>query len=90
MSANKKKAIQTVFKYSKTTFLWGFIPFVVYLGNYHYKILILFTILFFTKYNVKNIQGPVKMCLLWIPFIMQPKVKYRLYSKRFQFFSYQS
>ena len=34
MSANKKKALQTVFKYSKTTFLWGFIPFVVYLGNW--------------------------------------------------------
>ena len=36
MSANKKKALQTVFKYSKTTFLWGFIPFVVYLGKYIY------------------------------------------------------
>jgi len=36
MSANKKKALQSVFKFTKTTFLWGFIPFVVYLGKFFF------------------------------------------------------
>uniref|UniRef100_T2M484 Mitochondrial import receptor subunit TOM7 homolog n=1 Tax=Hydra vulgaris TaxID=6087 RepID=T2M484_HYDVU len=31
-SPSTKKSIQSIFKITKTTFHWGFIPFVIYLG----------------------------------------------------------
>ena len=33
MSPENKKRLQRIFKVMKTTFHWGFIPFVIYLGK---------------------------------------------------------